>query len=142
MKSLLFVFALTLLAHAAQGQVFQFTREQMVEYTKANPFDRFSDGHPKVPDQLLKELEKVRAEDVWSVPNRHEHNNKFSGNWRILHPEKHLVGRAVTAQFMPLQEDVKAVARNYSSNMKNTRNNIWLIRGQMREGDKWKRIGL
>jgi 4-hydroxy-4-methyl-2-oxoglutarate aldolase len=105
-----FVCALTLLCSAARGQVFQFTREQMLEYTKNNPFDRFPDGRPKVPDALLKKLENVSAEEVWTILHRHNYENQFSGNWRILHPEKHLVGRAVTAQFMPLREDVQSVA--------------------------------
>ena len=35
---------------------------------------------------------------------------QFAGHWYIAHPEKHLVGRAVTAQFMPLREDVQKVA--------------------------------
>ena len=31
------------------------------------------------------------------------------GHWHILHPEKKLVGRAFTAQFMPLRKDVNDV---------------------------------
>jgi len=34
----------------AWGQVFQLTKEQMLRYTAQNPFDRFPDGRPKVPD--------------------------------------------------------------------------------------------
>jgi 4-hydroxy-4-methyl-2-oxoglutarate aldolase len=97
------------LASASQAQVFQFTREQIIEYTKDNPFDRLPDGRPKVPDELLKKLQGVSAEEVWTILNRHEYVNQFSGNWKIVHPEKKLVGRAVTAQFMPFREDVQSV---------------------------------
>ena len=37
----------------AQAQLFQFTKEQLIECTSANPFDRFPDGRPKVPDDLM-----------------------------------------------------------------------------------------
>ena len=32
----------------ARAQIFSLTREQMIEYTAQNPFDRFPDGRPKV----------------------------------------------------------------------------------------------
>jgi regulator of RNase E activity RraA len=89
---------------AAQGQILQFTREQMIQYTANNPYDRFPGGRPKVPDELLKKLQDVSAEEVWTILSRHHYNNQFSDHWRIIYPEKHLIGRAVTAQFMPLRD--------------------------------------
>ncbi len=94
----------------AHAQIFQLTRDQIIEYTKDNPFDRLPDGRPKVPDDLLKKLQGVSAEEVWTILNRHHYNNQFEGHWRILHPDKHLVGRALTAQFMPLREDLQTVS--------------------------------
>ena len=110
MRRIVCLIALAVTPLRLPSQVFQFTREQMLEYTKNNPFDRFPDGRPKVPDELLKQLENVTAEEVWTVLHRHNYENQFSGNWRVLHPEKRLIGRAVTAQFMPLREDVLSVA--------------------------------
>ena len=34
------------------------TKEQMTAYTAMNPYERFADGRPKVPDALL---EKVKG---------------------------------------------------------------------------------
>ena len=48
---------LALCTHAS-GQVFSFTREEMIRYTAKNPFERFPDGRPKIPDSLL---EKVKG---------------------------------------------------------------------------------
>src|SRR5947209_19915450 len=95
---------------ALSAQVITFSREQLIDYTKNNPFERSADGRPRVPDDLLKKLEGVSAEEVWTILNRHHYNNQFEGHWQILHPDKKLVGRAVTAQFMPLREDVQTVA--------------------------------
>ena len=42
------------------------TKEQMTAYTAMNPYDRFSDGRPKVPDALL---EKVKGLVITSSPS-------------------------------------------------------------------------
>jgi 4-hydroxy-4-methyl-2-oxoglutarate aldolase len=110
MKRLTVIFSFVVFSVSAEAQVFQFTREQMLEYTKGNPYDRFPDGRPKVPDDLLKKLQDVSAEEVWTILSSHHYDHQFSDHWYIVHPEKHLIGRAVTAQFMPLREDVQQVA--------------------------------
>jgi 4-hydroxy-4-methyl-2-oxoglutarate aldolase len=88
------------------AQLFQWTREQMIQHTAKNPFDRFADGRPKVPDALLEKARGLSMEEAWGVLNRHGFVNQYEGNWKILHPEKKLAGRAVTAQFMPLRPDL------------------------------------
>ena len=104
-----FVFASGALLPAS-AQVFTFTHEQMVEYTAQHPFGRFEDGRPNVPDELLDKCKELSAEEVWSVLPGAKFPNQYEGNWHILHPEHRLVGRAVTAQFMPYRPDVAEVA--------------------------------
>jgi 4-hydroxy-4-methyl-2-oxoglutarate aldolase len=107
MKSLVL---LALAALAAQAQVFTFTRDQLIRYTAQNPYLRFDDGRPKVPDEVLEKVRGLSAEEVWVVLPGKGYRNQYEGNWQILHPEKKLVGRAVTAQFMPIRPDVADVA--------------------------------
>ena len=94
-----------LLLAPLDAQVFTFTKEQMLKYTAKNPFERFEDGRPKVPDAILEKCKGLSAEEVWAVLGREKSGfpNQYEGNWRILHPEKKLVGRAVTVQFMPFR---------------------------------------
>ena len=101
-------FAFCLLSFALPGssQVFTFTREQLIEYTAQNPYARFDDGRPKVPNELLAKCKDLSAEEVWAVLPGEKFRNQYEGNWQILHPERKLVGRAVTAQFMPFRPDV------------------------------------
>ena len=40
-------------APSSSGLVFTMTREQLIKYTAKNPYERFPDGRPKVPDALL-----------------------------------------------------------------------------------------
>ncbi len=104
-------FSVFLLACVPLGaQVFTFSRDQMLRYTAQNPFDRFEDGRPKVPDSLLEKVKGLSAEEIFSVLPGKRYPNQFEGNWLILHPERKLVGRAVTAQFMPVRPDVADVA--------------------------------
>jgi 4-hydroxy-4-methyl-2-oxoglutarate aldolase len=120
---------------ALHAQVIPFSREQLIEYTRENPFGRSADGRPHVPDELLKKLQGVSAEEVWTILARHHYNNQFEGNWRILHPEKHLVGRAVTAQFMPLRPDVRDIAEEKANGGGPKRNANQRVIDSLTEGD-------
>jgi len=92
-------------APCISGQVFQFIREQMLQYTAQNPFDRFPDGRPKVPDDLLAKLKDMSAEEVLG-PSQRGYRNQWEAGWQILHPQKRLIGRALTLQMMPTRPDV------------------------------------
>jgi len=90
----------------AQAQVFTFTRDQMVAYTSQNPFERFADGRPKVPDSLLEKVQGLLIEEAFGLVRQKGFANQYEGGWKILNPGKKLVGRAVTVQFMPARPDV------------------------------------
>jgi len=99
------------LAIAAQAQVLTFTRDQLIKYTAKNPYSRFEDGRPKVPDEILEKVKGLSAEEVWAVVDQaKKYRNQYEDGWQILHPEKKLVGRAVTAQFMPARPDIAEIA--------------------------------
>ena len=99
-----------LAAWTIHAQVFSFTRDQLIRYTEKNPYDRFADGRPKVPDALLEKVKDLSIEEVWAVLPGAGYPNQYEGNWHIVHPERKLVGRVVTAQFMPLRPDVAGVS--------------------------------
>jgi len=80
--------------------------EERTEYTHLNPYDRFPDGRPKVPDSILERMKKVSTEEAWGVLRRHGYNFQFEGNWMNPFPDRVLVGRAVTASFVPLRPDL------------------------------------
>jgi regulator of RNase E activity RraA len=84
-------------------------KEDIIEWTKLNPYDRFPDGRPRVPDDILERTKKVTIEQAWGVLRGHGYNFQFEGDWMNLHPDRILVGRAVTAVFMPQRPDLHAV---------------------------------
>ncbi|MCI0440965.1 MAG: RraA family protein [Chloroflexi bacterium] len=68
--------------------------------------ERDKHGRPLVPDDILERMELVTTEEAWGVLRRNGYNYNFTGNWQILHPEKVLVGRAVTCRFVPMRPDL------------------------------------
>jgi 4-hydroxy-4-methyl-2-oxoglutarate aldolase len=81
------------------------SREDLVELTKLNPFERFEDGRPRVPEDLLERMKLVTTEEAWGVLRSHGYHRQFEGNWMETHPGVITVGRAVTAQFVPHRPD-------------------------------------
>jgi len=80
----------------------------MLQYTRQNPFDRFPDGRPKVPDDLLAKLKDMSAEEV-SAWRSEVIRNQWEAGWQVLHPQKRLIGRALTLQMMPTRPDVSEI---------------------------------
>ena len=95
----------------ASAQLFQWTPEQLIKYTRKNPYDRFPDGRPKVPDEMLKRLKGLIAEEVQAVLPSQEFPNQFESRdgWKVLQPDKKMVGRVLTIQFMPVRGDIVEV---------------------------------
>lgn len=80
--------------------------EVVAELTRLNPFGRSLDGRPLVPDDLLERMKTVTSEQAWSILAKEHYDFQFEGNWLRTHPERILVGRAVTAQMMPYRPDL------------------------------------
>lgn len=99
----------------ADAQVFTLTREQLVELSAQNPYERFPDGRPKVPDAQIARARGLSSEDIWSVLPGKGFRNQYEGHFRILHPGTKLVGRAFTVQFMPVRPDVEQVLNDRAS---------------------------
>lgn len=100
---------LLLFAVGLKAQMFHLNKEDLIKYTQKNPYARFEDGRPKVPDDLLGKVKDLSIEEVWAVLPGKGFPNQYEGKWQLLHPEKKLVGRAVTAQFMPARPDLADV---------------------------------
>jgi regulator of RNase E activity RraA len=60
-----------------------------------------------VPEAMLEKVRGLTVEEAWGPLPGLGYPHQYEGNWRILHPEKKLVGRAVTAQFMPARPDLQ-----------------------------------
>jgi 4-hydroxy-4-methyl-2-oxoglutarate aldolase len=102
----------SVLAPAAKAQLWTWTKDQLADYTKAWTGDRFLDGRPKVPDRWLERARDMSQEEI-SVPGAGGRGGggytQYEGDWRVLHPELKMTGRAFTMAFMPARADLDQV---------------------------------
>jgi regulator of RNase E activity RraA len=87
------------------------TPEELEALTPLNPFGRFPDGRPRVPDEVLDRLLAATTEQAWNVLHLQGYPLQFEGGWRETHPGRVTVGRALTAQFLPYRADFHAVVQ-------------------------------
>lgn len=93
------------------AQLDLFSKEQRIEFTPAWHGERFADGRPKASDDVLRRLKNVTADEAWDILQDAGYRNQFEGGWKVINPGQRLVGRVVTAAFMPLRPDVDSVIR-------------------------------
>jgi regulator of RNase E activity RraA len=118
----------------ASAQIKQ-TKEQMMFYTSEWKGERFSDGRPKVADNLLDRALDVSIEDIWDYLRGQGYTNQFEGGWQGLHTDKPFAGRALTAQFMPRRPDMAAaVAAEGKAEGRVSGTNSWVI-NELQMGD-------
>ena len=96
---------------STQAQLGFFSREQRLAFTPDWHGERFADGRPRVPDSVLQRLKTVSAEEAWDTLEDAGFRNQFEGGWKIINPGERLIGRAVTAVFMPSRPDVNSVVQ-------------------------------
>ncbi len=87
----------------------QISKEELLFLTPLWKGERFADGRPKVPDALLKRLKSVTLEEAWAVLKNENFKHNYDDGWQTINPDSVLVGRAVTATFMPGRPDIQRV---------------------------------
>jgi regulator of RNase E activity RraA len=87
------------------------TPEQVKILTSQWKGGRFEDGRPKVPDLVLERLQNATLEQIWGYLGRKGYHNQVEKDWIILKPGETMVGRVVTAQFMPSRPDLDSLVK-------------------------------
>lgn len=112
------------------------SREDIIALTPLWKGERFPDGRPRVPDHYLKEMQKMTLEELWKPIFLKGYISQFEGDLKTLHDDgRKLIGRAVTATFVPTRPDLHDVmfgvggAQGFRGNY-----NQWVI-DSLTEGD-------
>jgi regulator of RNase E activity RraA len=108
-RALLTLALLLTIAPVAHAQPGVLTKEQLIDYTPDWKGERFPDGRPKVPDTILDRMKRVTLEEAWAVVTGAGFSHQYADNWVTIHPEKILVGRALTSQWLPGRPDILRV---------------------------------
>jgi regulator of RNase E activity RraA len=111
------------------------TRDELIFLTSEWKGERFPDGRPKVPDDLIRRVKEIAIEEAWVVLQNEGYNCQFDGNWKMIHQDVPIAGRALTAQFMPSRPDVeKSIKERGAKNGRIGNTNSWPI-DQLSKGD-------
>ena len=84
----------------------QVSEEEMLFLTPEWKGERFEDGRPKVSDDILERMKLVTHEEAWAVMKNAGYRYQYAGDWQTINPDSVLVGRALTATFMPGRPDI------------------------------------
>lgn len=87
----------------------QISKEELLFLTPLWKGERFPDGRPKAPDDLIKRLKLVTHEEAWAVLRGENYNYQYAEGFLTINPDSVLVGRALTATFMPGRPDLQQV---------------------------------
>jgi len=107
MNRLLFLlFIIGVMVNQSKAQHVQITKEQLIALTPEWKGERYPDGRPHVPDNVVKRMKSVSVEEAWAVMKNAGYGYQVAEGWQVINPDSVLVGRAVTATFMPARPDV------------------------------------
>lgn len=88
------------------------TADQIKLYTPDWKGERMPDGRPKVSDKFLARLKNVSMEEAWQYLRSKGYLNQYENDWMVMRPDSAMVGRVVTAQYMPLRPDVDKMVKD------------------------------
>ncbi len=114
---------------SVKAQPLSLTREQIIHYTSVWQGERLPDGRPKVSDELIERLRYVNVTEAWQalggardvvasdqgmasmgeVRAGGGYPNHYFGGMKMMRNDVTIVGRALTAQFMPARPDLNGI---------------------------------
>lgn len=110
-----------------QAQQAFFTKEDVILYTQDWKGERFPDGRPKVPDDILDRMKNVTLEEAWATIRGANFNHEYEDGWVTIHPDQVLVGRALTAMWMPGRPDIQKVIETQQKGHRIGAMNAWPV---------------
>ncbi len=119
----------------------QISKEEMLFLTQEWKGERFEDGRPKVSDDLLKRMKIVTHDEAWAVMKNSGYKYQYADGWEMINPDSIMVGRALTATFMPGRPDIHGAidARGKAEGKKGQ--NVWpvdlLVQGDVYVADQF-----
>lgn len=126
------LFAVLACGVPAQAQLGLFNDSMRAAMTREWKGERFPDGRPKVPDAVLQRMKTVSAEEAWGTLRGAGYRLQFEPGWKTINVVtggERLVGRAVTAVFVPQRPDLHSFVTDMAAQDGKTSRaqNTWVI---------------
>jgi len=103
--------------------------EDTIQLTPLWEGERFPNGRPKVSADILRRMRKITLEEAWGPLWNRGYQFQFEGDFKIIHPNQVMVGRAVTAVMVPKRPDLHETLLKYGHEQEGRRGffNQWVI---------------
>lgn len=111
----------------SSGQQVQISKEELIALTQEWKGERFPDGRPKVPDDIIRRMRSVSVEEAWATMSNAGYRYQIAEGWELINPDSVLVGRAVTVTFMPGRPDVWKVIDSAGKKEGRRAQNVWAV---------------
>lgn len=140
-KYLLF-FSITIsVALQSNSQQVQISKDELIALTPEWKGERFPDGRPKVPDDIIRRMKAVSVEEAWATMSNAGYRYQIADGWEVINPDSVLVGRAVTTTFMPGRPDVWKAIDSLGKKEGRRAQNVWavemLVKGDVYVADQF-----
>jgi 4-hydroxy-4-methyl-2-oxoglutarate aldolase len=136
------------------AQPLSLTKEQMLQYTALWKGERFPDGRPKVPDDVIQRMRYVSVTEAWQELNGMTDNegqgqgpggfggfrgatytNQYYGGFKELRENLIICGRASTIFFMPYRPDFNDLIQQQGNKDGRSRGQYTWGIDQLQKGD-------
>ena len=134
-RYLSFLFIMINVGLQSHSQQVQISKEELIALTPEWKGERFPDGRPKVPDDIIRRMKPVTIEEAWAILAGAGYRYQIADGWgQIINPDSVLVGRAYTATFMPGRPDVWKAIDSMGKKEGRLSQNVWAVE-QLTKGD-------
>jgi len=106
-KNSLIILLLLSVKSLVYSQEVAMSKASLIALTPKWEGERFPDGRPRVSDELLQRLKSITLEQVWSVLKGEGYHHQLEQGWETIHTGQVLVGRVLSAQYMPLRPEIR-----------------------------------
>lgn len=129
MKIKVITIALLMCGSALSSLAQQISKDELIFLTPEWKGERYPDGRPKVPDNILDRMKLVTLEEAWAVLKGENYKHQYDDGFIMINPDSVLVGRAVTATFVPGRPDIHKVIddRGHNRDKRVKAQNSWTI---------------
>jgi hypothetical protein len=117
------LFIASVLTNTASAQLYNLSPEDLKAFTATNPYGRYPNGRPMIPDAVLDSVKRLNIQVIeahgivaraMAGPRGGGGGKYYEDGWKTLDPNKKIYGRAVTVQFMPNRPELVAGMRYLS----------------------------
>lgn len=99
-------------------------KEEMIQLTPEWKGERYEDGRPRVPDDILRRMENITITEAWKILFVRGYKFQFTAEMKRATSKPVMVGRALTASYLPVRPDMDQCIRKYGKEVEGYKGNI------------------